>query len=91
MTESLHRTQISLTKRQYQYLRRLAAQTGRSMSSIIRELVDRSMAIQARQPLEPDPFFDIIGMVTGDGTSVGREHDQYLFATLQQKKPRHKS
>lgn len=87
MTENLHRTQISLTKRQYQYLRRLAAQTGRSMSIIIREWVDENMGTQVPQPLEQDPFFEIIGMVAGDGTSVAREHDRHLYGSPQEKRP----
>jgi len=87
MTENLHRTQISLTKRQYQYLRRLAAETGRSMSSIIRELVDEKIGTQVPQPLEQDPFFEIIGMVAGDGTSVAREHDRYLYGNPQEERP----
>ncbi|MGB5932634.1 MAG: hypothetical protein WBH57_06185 [Anaerolineae bacterium] len=87
MSENLHRTQISLTIRQYQYLRRLAAQTGRSMSSIIREWVDENIGTQVPQPLDQDPFFEIIGMVAGDGTSVAREHDRYLYGSLQQKRP----
>lgn len=87
MTENLHRTQISLTKRQYQYLRRLAAQTGRSMSSIIREWVDENIGTQVPQPLDQDPFFEIIGMVVGDGTSVAREHDRYLYGSPQEERP----
>ena len=87
MTENLHRTQISLTKQQYQYLRHLAAETGRSMSSIIRELVDENIATHVPQPLEQDPFFDIIGMVVGDGTSVAREHDRYLYGSPQEERP----
>ncbi len=79
MGKTLHRTQVLLEDWQYQYLRQLSSQTNRSVSSILREWVAESIQSRTQEPVSQDPFFDIIGMVGGDGTPVGRHHDRYLY------------
>jgi len=71
--------QISLEDWQYQYLRQISSKTGRSVSGILREWVLESIRARTQETASQDPFFDIIGMVSGDGTPVGREHDRYLY------------
>ena len=77
--DSMHRTQISLEKWQYQYLVDRARQTRSSISDVIRRLV--TQAAQAQEPAQRDgdPIFSIIGIGKGDGSPVSRDHDRYLY------------
>ena len=79
MGKTLHRTQVLLEDWQYQYLRQLSSKTNRSVSSILQEWVAESIRSRTQESTWQDPFFDIIGMVSGDGKPVGREHDRYLY------------
>lgn len=73
----MHRSQIMLREHQYAYLVTEAQRAGKSISEIVREIIDEHIK-QARD-LENDPFFDIIGMVEGDGEPVGRSIDYYVY------------
>jgi hypothetical protein len=73
----MHRSQIMLKEHQYAYLVNEAQRQGKSISAIIRDLIDEHVT-QTRN-LENDPFFDIIGMVEGDGEPVGRSIDYYVY------------
>ncbi len=73
----MHRSQIMLKEHQHAYLVSEAQRQGKSISQIVRELIDEHMA--RSRDLENDPFFDIIGMVEGDGEPVGRSIDYYVY------------
>ncbi len=73
----MHRSQIMLNEHQHAYLVGEAQRRGVSISQIVRDLVEEHIA-QSRD-LENDPFFDIIGMVEGDGEPVGRSIDYYVY------------
>jgi hypothetical protein len=75
-----HRTQISLEGHQYRMLLDLSKKTRKSISAIIRDLVEEKLS---KKPagLESDPLKGIVGMGEGDGTAVAREHDEILYGS----------
>ncbi|MBI4378632.1 MAG: hypothetical protein HY578_05990 [Nitrospinae bacterium] len=79
METTKHRTQISLEDWQYQILMEISKKTQKSLSSIIRELISEKLSRQTVKT-EEDPIWGIIGLGTGDGSSVAREHDRFLYA-----------
>jgi hypothetical protein len=76
----LHRTQILLTLAQQRYLKGRAERESRSVSEIVRELVNAEME-DWRQAIKDDPFWDIVGMVAGGDPDAGVEHDHYVYGT----------
>lgn len=80
MEGAKHRTQILLEEHQYRMLLDLSRKTRRSISAIIRDLVEEKLS---RRPsrLKSDPLFGIVGMGEGDGASVAREHDEALYGS----------
>ncbi|GAB4544410.1 MAG: hypothetical protein Kow0063_38090 [Anaerolineae bacterium] len=73
----MHRSQIMLREHQYTYLITEAQRTGKSISEIVREIIDEH--IEQSRDLENDPFFDIIGMVEGDDPHAAIDHDYYVY------------
>ena len=73
----VHRSQIMLKEHQYAYLVSEAQRHGRSISQIVRELIDEH--IEHTRDLENDPFFDITGMVEGDDPNAAIDHDNYVY------------
>ena len=73
-----HRTQISLEDWQYQALLDLSRKTKKSLSGIIREMITDRFSKSASEQAK-DPVFDLIGIGRGDGSSVARRHDMYLY------------
>ena len=72
--------QVQFEKREHRLLKELADRRGRSMGSLIRESVATYLA---SIPVEEDPAFAIIGMITEDPGdlphgSVAVHHDAYL-------------
>ncbi len=78
MQAKKHRTQISLEDWQYQTLLNLSKKTKKSLSSIIRELISEKFSME-RMEVQKDSIFDVIGIGAGDGSSVAREHDRFLY------------
>ncbi len=76
---TMHRTQISLEKWQYRYLVDQALRTRTSISEIIRGLISEHASRDVAGQRDADPIFGIIGLASGDGRPVGREHDHYLY------------
>ena len=74
----MRQTNISLEEWQYQQLKELAGREGKSISQIIRELIDEKLQLKEDE-IERDPIFEIIGMGRGEGTGVAREHDKILY------------
>ena len=73
----MHRTQISLEPEQYRRLGEEARRRQISLSALIRRMVDEYFGNKG--PLEEDPFEAIVGIGTGTGEPVGREHNRYLY------------
>lgn len=71
----MHRTQIILEDWQYQVLRGKAEQEGRSMSAVVRDILQAALSPPAGQKSR-------LGEIDGvgeDAASYGRDHDQYLY------------
>ena len=72
----MHRTQVYLEDGQYQVLRTRARREGRTLASLIREIIDRHIEGKA---LGEDPFDAAIGIGKGDGSAVAENHAEYLY------------
>lgn len=84
METSKHRTQISLEDWQYQILLEISKKERKSLSSIIREFLSEKFSRQVAKAKE-DSVWDIIGIGSGDGSPVAREHDRFLYAKKKRK------
>jgi|GEM_PF-963985 len=84
METSKHRTQISLEDWQYQILLEMSKKGKKSLSQIIREFLSEKLSKQAVKPKE-DSVWSIIGIGSGDGSPVAREHDRFLYAKRKKK------
>ncbi len=73
----MHRTQIQLEERQYRYLKAKARRSGKSISALLRELVDEQIRGQDRDG--NDPLLEIVGMAEGPADSTARHHDDHLY------------
>lgn len=78
MHTDAHRTQIYLTKEQYQYLRQQAEKKRSSIAGIIRELIDQ------RLPNENDYKDNPLFSLSDDSLKMGRkkgsrQHDDYIY------------
>ena len=75
----MRRKQIYLDDANERALKRLAARTGRSEASHIREALQRYLASGAE--LEDDPLERLIGLVEDEHgpDDVAEEHDHYLY------------
>lgn len=74
----MRRTQISLSRSEYIFLRREAKRRGMSMAAVVRKLIREQMTTRERIPAD-HPFREIIGIGHGDGTPVSEKHDEYLY------------
>ena len=74
----MHRTQIQLEERQYRFLKARAKHKGKSLSALIRELVDEEMH---QETAGNDPLLDILGMAEGPKGATARQHDRYLYGS----------
>lgn len=75
----MRRTQISLEGAQYRRLADEARRAGVSMSALIRRLLAEHFGEQSGPPSR-DALESIVGIGTGTGEAVGRDHDAYLYA-----------
>ena len=73
----MHRTQIQLEERQFRYLKTEARRNGKSISALLRELVDRHIHEQDKSG--NDPLLEIVGMAEGPAGATARDHDDYLY------------
>ncbi|WP_158675230.1 FitA-like ribbon-helix-helix domain-containing protein [Thiohalobacter thiocyanaticus] len=71
----MHRTQIILEDWQYQVLRARAEREGRSMSAVVRDILQTALSPPAGQKSR----LGEIGGMGEDTASYGRDHDQYLY------------
>ena len=78
MAPSRHSMKITIDDWQYQILRDVASQTHQRMSSLVRDIL--SEKLRAKEDASPsDAIFGIVGMASGDGTSVAERHDDILY------------
>lgn len=84
METAKHRTQISLEDWQYQILLEMSKKEKKSLSSIIREFLSEKFSKQIVKTKE-DSVWSIIGIGSGDGSPVAREHDRFLYAKRKKK------
>ena len=75
----MRRKQIYLDDPSERALKRLAARTGRSEASHIREALQRYLA--SGEEAADDPLEQLIGLVTDEHgpDDVAEEHDHYLY------------
>ena len=75
----MHRTQISLEEKQYRDLQQYAKLRNRSISAIIRELLDSHIpAANTRKP-DNQPLQALKGIVSGNGKTTGKDHNDFLY------------
>lgn len=73
------RTQIQLTEEQAERLRRLSAESGKSLAALIREAVDRLVAISEREERWERALAVVGKYRDAEGAKdVAVEHDRYL-------------
>lgn len=78
----MRQTNINLEEWQYHHVKELAEREGKSISQIIRELIDALFELREGE-IEKDPIFEIIGMGRGESSGVAREHDKFLYRKSQ--------
>ncbi|MGH2819878.1 MAG: CopG family transcriptional regulator [Actinomycetota bacterium] len=71
------RTQVQLTEEQFRRLKRLAADRGVSIASLVREAVDRHLT-GTEEEARWDRFFAVVGRFRSGRRDVGEGHDRYL-------------
>lgn len=69
---------LMLKETRYHFLVDKAQRTGQTISSILRELIDRRMQSQRQSSLERDPLWDMVGIARGGPGKVSEDHDRYL-------------
>jgi hypothetical protein len=78
METNKHRTQISLETWQYEALMEVSRKTRKSLAGILRELITEKFS-RDKVDQANDPIMSIIGMGSGDGKAVARNHDKILY------------
>ncbi|MBI5882198.1 MAG: hypothetical protein HZB91_03735 [Elusimicrobia bacterium] len=73
------RTQVLFEESQYRWLKSQAAKGGKSLSGLLRELVEKWRTV-APQTRRKDPLFRLIGAFE-DGADVAVQHDRYLYGS----------
>ncbi len=75
----MHRTQILLEEVQHHFLADEARRQGKSISALLRQLIDEYIESQRQLPLDRDPL--LIGIARGGPDKISEDHDRYLAAT----------
>lgn len=75
----MHRTQISLEDKQYRNLQRYAKLKNRSISAVIRELLDAHIPVVAEPKAAENPLLALKGFVSGEGKITGKNHNDFLY------------
>lgn len=78
MSTLKHRTQISLEPWQYEILMEQSRKTKKSLARIIREMIAEKFSGE-KMNRETDPIMGIVGMGSGDGAPIARDHDAVLY------------
>ena len=80
MEDNMTRTQILLEESQHRWLIVQARRQQKSLSQVLRELVDaqRTKFIRKRHD---DPLFRLVGMGPDRVRDVAEQHDRYLYGS----------
>jgi hypothetical protein len=78
MGSNKHRTQISLETWQYEALMEVSRKTRKSLAGILRDLIAEKFAADKINQAD-DPIMSIIGMGSGDGKAIARNHDKIIY------------
>jgi hypothetical protein len=80
----MKRTNIVLGDAQYQFLKERSQQSGRSMSAILRDLID---GLIVRRSSGRDPIRSIVGLGRSRGNRApGPRHDEVLYRKERRRK-----
>ena len=71
------RTQIQLTEEQARELKRVAAQRGISVSALIRQAIEKAVAVDAG-PAKRQRAMAAVGRFRSGRKDISTEHDRYL-------------
>lgn len=77
---SKHPIQIYLDDRQDRALRRLAEENKSSISALIRRAIDMLLA---QTPVEKDPAYQLIGLISSGLHNLAEEHDEYIVQEIE--------
>ncbi len=78
----MKRTNISIKKWQYEYLRERAEREDKSMSELIRNLIEQSAKKEQKQQ-GTDAIHDVVGIGSSGESDIARDHDQTLYPSDQ--------
>ncbi len=74
-----HRTQVLLERRHYYHVRSRAEAEGRSISAVIRELVESDIASEKRARAT-DPLWGVLGIAEGgEPHDTSERVDEFVF------------
>lgn len=74
---TMYRTQVLLERRQYEVLKRMAREEGRSLSALLRQILDDHLFHPEGQGERP-ALHELAGLGY-DPQLAGRDHDQALY------------
>jgi predicted DNA-binding protein len=74
----MKRTNLVLEEVQYQYLKDRAEHEGKSISALVRELIEAAIC-PSEDSFKNDPIFKIVGIARGKGRGAARHHDEILY------------
>jgi hypothetical protein len=77
--QEMHRTQIMLEEEQYQALRECARRSGKSMGSVVREVLDAALRYGTSNRAVPSDELDKLNGFFSDRDIAGRNHDEVLY------------
>lgn len=72
------RTQLYLTKRQHEALRRGAARAGLSMTELVRRLIDRQFVRSTGREVSKEAVMSFIGLGESGRADISERHDEAL-------------
>lgn len=75
------RTQVYLNEKEYELLRQEAFQRRRSISAILRQLIDERLLVKAKR--KSSGLKEIVGIFKDKKRDVARCHDDYLAGLKQ--------
>ena len=75
--EKLKRTNVNISRRQYEYLMAVAKRQKKSFSAVLREAI-AAHEEHSKLTFRQDPIFEIVGMGKA-GKHAARDHDKLLY------------
>lgn len=72
----MHRTQIIIEDWQYEHLRIISEEKGKSISSVLRDMITSSLKAD-----EPGRSLEAICGLGEDHEASGKDHDRFLYKT----------